>query len=255
MGTVGYMSPEQASGGTADSRSDQFSFGLVLYEMLTGQRAFDRPTAVETLSAIIRDDPTPIGQLNPSVPAPVRWIVDRCLGEEAGGSVRVHARSGAGSGERARSFFRADELGRDQLCRQRRPPCASRRRELVAWLLVAALVLAAAGLMVPAASGDAAADRGRTVRFTIAPPENVTFDSPFGTSPFAVSPDGRHLVFAGRGADRRARLWLHSFDSLVSRPLPGTEGAIRSVLVARWPLRRVLYGESLEAQRPSQVEM
>ena len=79
IGTVGYMSPEQASGAPTDSRSDQFSFGLVLYEMLTGQRAFNRPTAVETLSAIIREDPTPVGQFNPSVPAPVRWIVDRCL--------------------------------------------------------------------------------------------------------------------------------------------------------------------------------
>ena len=79
MGTIGYMSPEQASGGVADSRSDLFSFGLVLYEMLTGQRAFTRPTAVETLSAIIREDPPSVAELNPSVPAPVQWIVDRCL--------------------------------------------------------------------------------------------------------------------------------------------------------------------------------
>ena len=79
LGTVGYMSPEQASGVPADYRSDQFSFGLVLYEMLTGRRAFAQPTPVETLSAIIRDDPPPIGQLSPSVPVPVRWIVERCL--------------------------------------------------------------------------------------------------------------------------------------------------------------------------------
>ena len=120
MGTVEYMSPEQASGGTVDNRSDQFSFGLVLYEMLTGRRAFSGPTAVETLSAIIRDDPTPIGQLNPSVPAPIRWIVDRCLAKSAGGSVRVHTRSGAGSGDRARSFFGVDELPARQPCR---PSC------------------------------------------------------------------------------------------------------------------------------------
>ena len=95
MGTVGYMSPEQAGGGTADNRSDQFSFGLVLYEMLTGRRAFSRPSAVETLAAIIRDDPPPIGQLNPSVPAPVRWIVDRCLAKNPAdryGSTRDLAR-------------------------------------------------------------------------------------------------------------------------------------------------------------------
>ena len=63
------------------------------------------------------------------------------------------------------------------------------------------------------------------VRFTIAPPKDVNFTWSIGISPFAVSPDGRHLVFAGMGADKRRGLWLHSFDSLVSRALPGTEGA------------------------------
>ena len=67
--------------------------------------------------------------------------------------------------------------------------------------------------------------RARPVRFTIAPPEKVTFESSFVTSPFAVSPDGHHLVFAGVSTDGTRGLWLHSFDSLVSRPLPGTEGA------------------------------
>jgi serine/threonine protein kinase len=79
LGTVGYMSPEQASGRGADARSDQFAFGIVLYEMLTAQRAFARPTVAETLSAIIREEPAPLAQLNPAVPSPVRWIVERCL--------------------------------------------------------------------------------------------------------------------------------------------------------------------------------
>ena len=79
VGTPAYMSPEQASGGRAEFPSDQFSFGAILYEMLTGRRAFDRPTSAETLSAVIREEPTPIAQLNPAVPPPVRWIVERCL--------------------------------------------------------------------------------------------------------------------------------------------------------------------------------
>src|SRR5262249_27355370 len=79
IGTVGYMPPEQASGGAVDCRSDQFWLGLLLYELLAGRRAFDRSTAVETLSAIIRDDPPPLAEANPAVPAPVRWIVERCL--------------------------------------------------------------------------------------------------------------------------------------------------------------------------------
>ena len=85
MGTVGYMSPEQASGRTVDFRSDQFSLGAILYELATGRRAFRRDTSAETLTAIIREDTSPIAQTNPHVPAPFRWIVDRCLSKEPEG--------------------------------------------------------------------------------------------------------------------------------------------------------------------------
>ncbi|MGH9441556.1 MAG: protein kinase domain-containing protein [Thermoanaerobaculia bacterium] len=82
LGTAGYMSPEQASGKSVDFRSDQFSLGLILYEMATGRRAFSRSTAVQTLSAIIQDDPEPIDRINPRIPLPFRWIVDRCLAKD-----------------------------------------------------------------------------------------------------------------------------------------------------------------------------
>ena len=72
MGTVGYMSPEQASGKAADFRSDQFALGSILYEMATGKRAFQRNTGAETLTAIIRDEPEPVAQVNPRAPAPLR---------------------------------------------------------------------------------------------------------------------------------------------------------------------------------------
>ena len=156
MGTVEYMSPEQASGGTVDNRSDQFSFGLVLYEMLTGRRAFSGPTAVETLSAIIRDDPTPIGQLNPSVPAPIRWIVDRCLAKRPAdryGSTRDLARDLA----TARDHFLELTSSGATAVSAVVPAVRVKKRELVAWLLVATLAIAAVGLMVrrggPAARG------------------------------------------------------------------------------------------------------
>ncbi len=79
VGTVGYMSPEQATGVTMDYRSDQFSLGSMLYEMATGRRAFQRASAPQTLTAIIQDEPEPIAALNSKIPAPLRWIVDRCL--------------------------------------------------------------------------------------------------------------------------------------------------------------------------------
>jgi serine/threonine protein kinase len=81
-GTAAYMSPEQARGRGADFRSDQFSFGLVLYEMATGRRAFSRETPVQTLSAIIEDEPAPLADLNPKVPLQLRWIIDRCLSKD-----------------------------------------------------------------------------------------------------------------------------------------------------------------------------
>ena len=83
LGTVGYMSPEQAIGGPVDFRSDQFSFGSILYEMATGRRAFQRGSAPQTLTAIIQDEPEPVAALNPKVPVHLRWIVERCLAKEA----------------------------------------------------------------------------------------------------------------------------------------------------------------------------
>ena len=82
LGTVEYMSPEQASGCRLDFRSDQFSFGLLLYEMVSGKRAFQRGTAAETVVAILREQPEPIGAQNPDVPAPLCWTIERCLAKE-----------------------------------------------------------------------------------------------------------------------------------------------------------------------------
>ena len=82
MGTISYMSPEQARGAAVDFRSDQFAFGAIVHEMLTGTAVFRRGSSAETLAAILREDPAP---LPASVPAPLRWIVDRCLSKEPDG--------------------------------------------------------------------------------------------------------------------------------------------------------------------------
>jgi eukaryotic-like serine/threonine-protein kinase len=82
MGTVAYMSPEQARGAAIDFRSDQFAFGSVLYEMTTGRRPFSRGTKPETLAAIIREEPETIASLAPKTPPPLRWIVERCLAKD-----------------------------------------------------------------------------------------------------------------------------------------------------------------------------
>ena len=82
FGTAPYMSPEQARGGVIDYRSDQFSFGIVLYEMIAGLHPFRRDTGVQTLSAIIAEEPRPLTDINRKTPAPLSWIVDRCLAKD-----------------------------------------------------------------------------------------------------------------------------------------------------------------------------
>ncbi len=85
VGTASYLSPEQARGEPVDFRTDQFSLGIVLYEMLSGVRPFARETAAETMAAIIREEAEPLSSLAPKVPAPVRWLVDRLLAKDAHG--------------------------------------------------------------------------------------------------------------------------------------------------------------------------
>src|SRR5262249_9976209 len=82
LGTVGYVSPEQAGGQPVDFRSDQFSFGSILYEMATGKRAFQKGTAVDTLSAILHEEPKPLAETAPEAPEPLRWIVESCLAKD-----------------------------------------------------------------------------------------------------------------------------------------------------------------------------
>jgi len=78
MGTVVYKSPEQARGEAVDARSEQFSFGLILYEIAAGKRAFVRPSTSETIVTIIRDE----AELFSSTAAPLRWVVERCLAKD-----------------------------------------------------------------------------------------------------------------------------------------------------------------------------
>ena len=91
MGTVGYMSPEQVKGIAVDHRSDIFSFGVILYELLCGRRAFHRDTAVETLRAILKARSS--GEPEDTVPSAVRQVVSHCPGEGAGEQVPIRSRS------------------------------------------------------------------------------------------------------------------------------------------------------------------
>jgi serine/threonine protein kinase len=82
MGTGGYMSPEQARGAEVDYRSDIFSFGAILYEMVAGRQAFKGPSSAQTLAAIIEDDPQPLTEAKPKTPTPLIWLIERCLAKD-----------------------------------------------------------------------------------------------------------------------------------------------------------------------------
>jgi serine/threonine protein kinase len=84
MGTVGYMAPEQVRGQTTDQRADIFAFGAILYEMLAGKRAFQKPTSADTLSAILNEDPPGISQVTTNIPSALQRVVHRCLEKNPG---------------------------------------------------------------------------------------------------------------------------------------------------------------------------
>jgi serine/threonine protein kinase/Tol biopolymer transport system component len=142
LGTVGYMSPEQATGGSIDYRSDQFSFGSILYEMATGRRAFQRGSAPQTLTAIIQDEPEPIAALNAKIPPPVRWIIERCLAKE---TKKRFASTEDLAGDLATIRDHLSEATSAVSVLAEPPPLARRRR----WILaaVAAAILAAVSVV------------------------------------------------------------------------------------------------------------
>ncbi|MCI0413002.1 serine/threonine-protein kinase [bacterium] len=82
MGTAAYMSPEQAAGKLVDFRSDQFSVGSILYEMVTGRKAFAKETAAETMASVIREEPESVSSIDAAIPGPLRWIVERCMAKD-----------------------------------------------------------------------------------------------------------------------------------------------------------------------------
>jgi serine/threonine protein kinase len=215
MGTAGYMSPEQALGKPVDFRSDQFSLGAILYEMATGKRAFSGASAPATLAAIIHEEPESIAGPSPQTPAPLRWLVERCLAkapDERYASTRDLAR------DLATLRDRLPESSSVPLS-----PATPAARGSRAWRLLAfASTILALVAGVYAARRPSSAPRP-PVRFSVVPPPGVLFSSGEIEGHSSLSPDGLKLVFAGETTEGR-RLYLRSLDSLDTRPLPGTEG-------------------------------
>src|SRR5215468_10206829 len=215
MGTVGYMSPEQAAGQAVDFRTDQFSFGSILYEMATGQRAFQRKTGVETLAAILRDEPKSVGELNPAAPAPLRWAIDRCLAKEPDERY-------ASTKDLARDLkSMRDHLSETSGVAASSEAPARRRR---GWLapaaaaLLAGLVLGALGLRFLVRPSKPQQAEFRQVTFRRGNAGGARF-----------SPDGKTIVYAAAWDGAPMDLYATQLESPESRPLGLAPASIFSI--------------------------
>jgi Tol biopolymer transport system component len=214
MGTVGYMSPEQVRGQTVDHRSDLFAFGAILYEMLSGQRAFRGDSPADTMSAILKEDPPDLSATNRNVSPALERLVDHCL--EKNPEERFHSARDLAFALEALSASTASST--ETIAIPAITPPRLGRRELISWSLAALFLIVAVVFAIMALRSTTSTKEEEVSRFYIYAPENTKFG---GATDF-ISPDGRKLIF-NVGANQKGQLWIRSIDSLTARPIPGTE--------------------------------
>ena len=225
LGTAAYMSPEQARGKTIDKRTDIWSFGCVLYELLTGRSAFAGETVSDTIAAILEREPEWNVLADTTLPA-VRRLLQRCLEKDSRrrlhdvADVRIEiedalttpASHGSAEPGRVRGVI---------------GPASSRAsRWALLWaaatvaMAVALIALAALALRRPSADP-------RPLRLSIVPPAGTIFTPQdiSGTPNFAMSPDGSRLAFVASASGARSQLWVQQLESAAAQPLPGTDDA------------------------------
>ena len=199
LGTAAYMSPEQARGKTVDKRADIWAFGVVLYEMVTGQRLFEGEDLTETLASVVMKEP----DLS-EAPERVRRVLARCLVKDPNKRLR--------------------DVSSVELLLEQAPPVAAETK-VVEKASKWPWAVATAGLAAAVVTGflymrQPEAAKLEVMRFEMQAPDGA----PFGEQ-MRISPDGRMIAFtATGGGDTRRRMWIRSLDSLKAKPLPGTEG-------------------------------
>jgi WD40 repeat protein len=216
LGTIGYMSPEQVRGASVDQRSDIFSFGALLYEMITGRRAFGRDSPADTMSAILKEDPEPIATHAPSTPPALERVVHHCLEKRADERFQS-ARDLAFALEQSVSGASMDRVSSSPahpvLADAAVPPPAS-RRTLLPWIVAAAMLVA--GI----AAGFAAA-RTRTAS-AAAPSEPVFTRLTFGRGSIRsarFAPDGKTVVYGAAWDGNPIKVFFARTESSESTPL------------------------------------
>ncbi len=217
VGTPQYMAPEQIEGHVVDARTDIFALGCVLYELLTGQKAFDGKTPSSVMAAILATEPRPLKDLQPLTPASLERTIKRCLAKDpderwqTARDLRAELEwigaSSAASSERAAA-----------------PTRGSATRRILPWVIAAASAVGAAVVLWLAMNQPIPA--APPITTSIAAPNESTFELLYSTVP-VLSPDGRWIVFAARTKDNAVPLWVRRLDSPSAQMLPGTNRALQ----------------------------
>jgi len=218
IGTAGYMSPEQVRGAVPDHRSDIFAFGAVLYEMLAGKRAFKGESKIDTMSAILKEDPSDIVDSNRRISPGLERIVRHCL--EKNPSKRFNSAHDLAFAIEALSGG-TGTTATHKLDRVVRATVEIKRREMIAWAVVAVAAVVVGVLLLILYLRASETSEPQAARFLIYPPEKTTFQ---GGGDY-VSPDGRRLLFTATAEGGKRILWVRAIDSLTAQALPGTEDA------------------------------
>jgi serine/threonine protein kinase len=220
MATPQYGSPEQLDARRVDARTDIFSFGATIYEMITGRRAFQGDTRVELVDHILHDEPPPIRDLAPAVPTALARTLSRCLAKDpderwqTANDLLFELRSHAASGTEEKAVHTP-------------PGWMPRWTERGLWgAAVLAALLVPLVFMAPRVGSERVTPDSPDIRFDILPESGTSLSSSFDV-PFALAPDGRSLAYVAVGKDSVKRLWLRRFDGADAKAqeIPGTEEA------------------------------
>jgi serine/threonine protein kinase len=214
IGTVQYMSPEQIQGIEADARSDIFSFGVMLFEMVTGKRTFEGKTQASIVGQILAVDPPSVSTLRPQTPPGLDRVIRLCLDKDPDERIQT-----------AHDLkLQLQAIAEAPLATTQTPVVTPARRPWLAW--AAAAVLAIAAIAFAFLYLESSRTPQVSVHSYILPPEKATFLLTGNTAgPPVLSPDGLRIAFAAKNADGKQVLWIRPLNSAVAQPMSGTEGA------------------------------
>ena len=210
LGTLQYMSPEQIQAKPVDGRSDIFAVGAVLYEMLTGRKAFDADSPAGVVAAVLDRTPRPLKDDRPGVPAALEWAVAQCLTK-----VADERWQSAADLARQLRWIEASRTVEDP-----QPAFRPARRGTIAWLAVAAAAAVAAISIAYFVTERQQTDTRLTYRFEIPPLPGTSYEGPF-----SVSPDGRRLAFTTTDMAGLRSLWIRAVDGLTAQRIESADGA------------------------------